>query len=221
VRCCLYRVSRSGGRSCRFPAIGVWPRSSRRQPCRWPCRQPVPEGYKIAPAPAADRGVLKPIAGDPAYGYTYLSPLGWFEATLPRGADMHSPQPDTVSFAFSSGNNDAICIAVAYPEAQRRPERLDQLQLRVGALLTPGGKYDRMAREEISVTESGVLDLKDDGRIPVKLATWTGVHPNGRYMTMALVELPVGLLSLACDAPTAAKAKFLTSMVFRIAEGGL
>jgi hypothetical protein len=181
----------------------------------------IPDGYSILPAPAAARGIFKPIAGDPAYGYTYLSPRGWFEATLPRGAIMSSDKPDVVSFRFTSGANQAICIAVAYPEAQRRPERFEQLQPRIGALLTPGGAYDRMAREAISVTESGVLELRDDGRIPVKLAAWTGTQSSGRYMTMALVELPVGLLSLACDAPTAAKAKFLTSMVFRIAEGGL
>ncbi|MDP2258304.1 MAG: hypothetical protein Q8J89_01130 [Caulobacter sp.] len=181
----------------------------------------VPEGYAIVPAPAAERGIYRPIAGDVAYGYSYLSPRGWFAATLPRGATMSSVKPDTVSFKMTSGGHEAICVAVAYPEAQRRPERLDQLQLRVDALLTPGGAYDRMAREALSVTESGVLPLRDDGRIPVKLAAWTGTQANGRYMTMALVELPVGLLSLACEAPTAAKAKFLTTMVFRIAEGGL
>ncbi len=186
-----------------------------------PSAAQAPDGYKIQPAPAANRGVLKPIAGDPAYGYTYLSPRGWFEATLPRGSAMSSVKPDTVSFQLTSGGNDAVCIAVAYPEAQRRPERFEQLQLRAGALLTPGGQYDRMAREAINVTESGVLPLRDDGRIPVKLAAWTGAQANGRYLTIALVELPVGLLSLGCDAPTAAKSKFLTSMVFRIAEGGL
>jgi hypothetical protein len=186
-----------------------------------PALAQVPDGYLIVPAPAAERGVFRPIAGDAAYGYSYLSPRGWFAATLPRGATMSSAKPDIVSFQMTSGGQEAICIAVAYPEARRRPERFEQLQLRVGALLTPGGQYDRMARGELNVTESGVLDLRDDGRIPVKLAAWTGTQANGRYMTMALVELPVGLLSLACDAPTAAKAKFLTSMVFRIAEGGL
>ncbi len=186
-----------------------------------PALAQAPDGFRIMPAPAAERGVFKPIAGNPAYGYSYVSPRGWFHATLPSGATMSSVKPDTVSFRFTSGGHEAICIAVAYPEAQRRTERLDQLQLRAGALLTPGGAYDRMARAEITVTESGILELRDDGRIPVKLATWTGTRSNGRYMTMALVELPVGLLSLACDAPTAAKAKFLTSMVFRIAEGGL
>lgn len=186
-----------------------------------PALAQAPDGYLIVPAPAAERGLFTPIAGDVAYGYSYLSPRGWFAATLPRGSTMSSVKPDTVSFKITSGGHEAVCIAVAYPEAQRRPERLDQLQLRIGALLTPGGAYDRMAREALSVTESGVLPLRDDGRIPVKLAAWTGTQANGRYMTMALVELPVGLLSLACDAPTAAKAKFLTTMVFRIAEGGL
>lgn len=186
-----------------------------------PALAQVPDGYLIVPAPAAERGVFRPIAGDAAYGYSYLSPRGWFAATLPRGSTMSSVKPDIVSFQLTSGGHEAVCIAVAYPEAQRRTERLDQLQLRIGALLTPGGAYDRMAREALSVTESGVLPLRDDGRIPVKLAAWTGTQANGRYMTMALVELPVGLLSLACDAPTAAKAKFLTTMVFRIAEGGL
>lgn len=186
-----------------------------------PSAAQVPDGYAIVPAPAAERGVFRPIAGDAAYGYSYLSQRGWFSATLPSGATMSSVKPDNVSFRFTSGGNVAVCVAVAYPEAQRRSERFDQLQPRIGALLTPGGAYDRMARAEITVTESGILELRDDGRIPVKLATWTGTHSNGRYLTMALVELPVGLLSLACDAPTAAKAKFLTSMVFRIAEGGL
>jgi hypothetical protein len=186
-----------------------------------PSAAQVPDGYAIVPAPAAERGVFRPIAGNPAYGYSYLSPRGWYAATLPSGATMSSVKLDTVSFGMTSGGHKAVCVAVAYPETQRRPERLDQLQLRIGALLTPGGAYDRMAREALSVTESGVLPLRDDGRIPVKLAAWTGTQANGRYMTMALVELPVGLLSLACEAPTAAKAKFLTTMVFRLAEGGL
>lgn len=181
----------------------------------------VPDGYKIEPAPAAGRGVLKPIAGNPAYGYTYLSPLGWFEATLPRGAVISSAEGNSVSFNLTSGGNSAICLAVAYPEAKRRPERFEQLQLRISGLLTPGGEWDRSASEAITVTERSVLELKDDGRIPVKLASWTGTDRSGRYLTIGLIELPGGILTLGCDSPTAAKAKFLTTMVFRLAEGAL
>ena len=181
----------------------------------------VPDGYLIVPAPAAGRGVLMPIGGNPAYGYTYLSPRGWFEATLPSGAVMNASEGDSVSFSLTSGGVSAICLAVAYPEAKRRQERFEQLQLSISGLLTPGGQWDRSATEAVTVTERSVLELKDGGRIPVKLASWTGTDRAGRYMTVGLIELPGGTLALGCDSPTAAKAKYLTTMVFRLAEGAL
>ncbi len=174
-------------------------------------------GYLFVPAPVADRGKLKPIADNPAYGYTYLHEHGWYIATLPRGGRTDPTRDGSGrTFDIHTDKGVFVCSAAAHPRAHGRT--FEQLQAQIGQVLTA---WEREVAPAMTVQERGVLELKDDGEQHVKMAAWTGLDGSGSPLTLGVIEVPKGTLLIGCTGSTTAQSKFFTQMVFRLAEGAL
>jgi hypothetical protein len=174
-------------------------------------------GYVFLPAPAAERGVLRPIAGDPAYGYSFIDERGWYSATLPSGGKTQAgSRPGTRTFEFTSGGNTAICSAATFEGGKGRT--FEQLQAGIPQLKA---SFESSAARQLTVQESGILELRDDGANHVRGAYWAGLSARNLYITMMVIEVPRGNIIIGCETRTIALSKYLTTMVFRLAEGGL
>jgi len=174
-------------------------------------------GYDFAPAPIADRGVLKPISGNPAYGYSYLHEDGWYEVTLPSGGRTdRARDPKARTFDMYTTQGVQICSASADP--QPKGQTFEQLQARAAQTLS---SWEREISNILKVEERGLLELKDNGRKHVLVAAWTGLDAKGRHFTVGVIEVPRGTLMIGCGGATATQSKFLTLGAFRLAEGAL
>lgn len=182
-----------------------------------PAMAAVVAGFTFMPAPVAERGRLVPIAGDAAYGYTYLHEGGWYVVTLPAGGRTDpTVDPDSRTFDMHTTQGIQVCSAGAHPHAQTLS--FEQLQARVPQVLET---WEREIGPAMTVRERAVLDLKDDGQKHVRMAAWTGLDPQGRHLTLAVIEVPRGTLVLGCTGATPGQSRFLTQMAFRLAEGAL
>lgn len=174
-------------------------------------------GYLFVPAPAAERGVLRPIAGDPTYGYSFIDERGWYSATLPSGGKTQAgSRPGTRTFEFTSGGNTALCSAATFEGWKGRS--FEQLQAAIPQLQA---SFESAAAKQLTVQESGILDLRDDGPNNVRGAYWAGLSARNLYITMMVIEVPRGNIIIGCEAKTIRLSKYLTTMVFRLAEGAL
>ena len=174
-------------------------------------------GYVFVPAPVAERGVLRPIAGDPAYGYSFIDERGWYSATLPGGGRTQAgSRPGTRTFEFTSGGNTALCSAATFDGGKGRT--FEQLQAAIPQLKA---SFESAAAKQMNVQESGILELRDDGTNHVRGAYWAGLSPRNLYITMMVIEVPRGNIIIGCETRTLALSKYLTTMVFRLAEGAM
>jgi hypothetical protein len=174
-------------------------------------------GYEFVPAPAAERGVLRPIGGDPAYGYSFIDEQGWYSAILPGGGRTQAgSRPGTRTFEFASAGNTVICNAATFEG--RKGRTFEQLQAGIPQLKA---SFESAAAKQLNVQESGILELRDDGANHVRGAYWAGLSERNLYITMMVIEVPKGNIIIGCEAKTIGLSKYLTTMVFRLAEGAL
>jgi hypothetical protein len=182
-----------------------------------PTMAAVVAGFTLMPAPVAERGRLLPISGDAAYGHTYLHEDGWYVVTLPPGGRTDpTVDPESRTFDIHTTQGIQVCSAGAHPHPQTLS--FEQLQARVPQVLET---WERQIGPAMTVRERAVLDLKDDGQKHVRMAAWTGLDPQGRHLTLAVIEVPRGTLVLGCTGATPGQSRFLTQTAFRLAEGAL
>jgi hypothetical protein len=146
-----------------------------------------------------------------------LKKVSWYSAILPGGGRTQAgSRPGTRTFEFASAGNTVICNAATFEG--RKGRTFEQLQAGIPQLKA---SFESAAAKQLNVQESGILELRDDGANHVRGAYWAGLSERNLYITMMVIEVPKGNIIIGCEAKTIGLSKYLTTMVFRLAEGAL